>query len=214
MIEYVVGKNPDDRVLQRAKLLLEQGEVIAFPTESHWVFAASLNSKKAVERLYRIKHIDKHKHLTLLCYSISQASEMAIISNHAFKLLKKVIPGAYTFIFEPTKRLPRVIKEYGKDKEIGVKFPKNPFAIRLLEYVEQPLLSTSITAETFAGTSYEGEVEEVFSYQIDDVFGHALGLIIDPDCGEIAGDGSIIDFSKGDEPVIVREGRGDISYFI
>jgi tRNA threonylcarbamoyl adenosine modification protein (Sua5/YciO/YrdC/YwlC family) len=214
MIEYVVGKNPDDRVLQRAVQALAKGDVISFPTESHWVFAASLKSKKAVDSLYRIKNMDKHKHLTLLCGSISQASEMAIISNYAFKLIKKVIPGPYTFILEPTKQLPRVIKDYGKDKEIGVRFPRNPFARRLLSFYEEPLLTTSITAETFNGTMHEGDQDmEIFSYQIDDVFGHALGMVIDPDCGDIIGEGSIIDFSKGDSPEIIREGQGDLSLF-
>jgi tRNA threonylcarbamoyl adenosine modification protein (Sua5/YciO/YrdC/YwlC family) len=213
MIEYVIGKNPDYRILERAKKMLEQGEVISFPTESHWVFAASPFSKKGVEKLYRIKHISKHKHLSLLCHSISQASEMAIISNAVFRQLKRAIPGAYTFIFEPTKQLPRVIKNYEKDKEIGIRFPSNRFAHFFLEFISFPLLSTSITPYTFSDSAYAGE-EEVLSYQIDDIYGHSLGMIIDPDCGEILGNSSIVDFSKGDIPIVIREGEGDISYFI
>lgn len=214
MIEYVVAANADDRVLARAKMMLDKGELVAFPTESHWVFAASPASKKAVEHIYRIKNMSKHKHLSLLCSSISQASDLAIISNHAFRLLKKAIPGAYTFIFEPTKQLPRVIKNYEKDKEIGIRFPGNPFSKVFLDYLDYPLLSTSITSFTFADTMYESEDEsEVFSYQIDDVFGHSLGMIIDPDCGDVLGDSSIIDFSKGDAPIILREGKGDLRFF-
>lgn len=215
MIEYVVASNPDDRVLQRAIKKLDDGELISFPTESHWVFAASLKSKKAVDNLYRIKKMDKHKHLTLLCGTISQASEMAIITNPAFKLIKKVIPGPYTFIFEPTKQLPRVIKDYGKDKEIGVRFPRNPFARKLLSFYGEPMLTTSITHETFEGTMYEGsEGMDILSYQIDDIFGHALGVVIDPDCADITGNGSVIDFSKSDVPEVLRVGQGDISLFL
>ena len=214
MIEYVHAKNPDFRILEKAKKALDDGEVISFPTESHWVFAASPHSKKAVEKIYRIKHISKHKHLSLLCHSISQASEMAIISNHAFRLIKKAIPGAYTFILEPTKQLPRVIKNYEKDKEIGIRFPSNPFSCAFLEYVDYPLLSTSITSFTFAETAYESlEESEVYSYQIDDIFGHSLGMIIDPDCVDVMGDSTIVDFSKGDTPIILREGKGDIHFF-
>ena len=217
MVEYVIGDNPDDRILEKAKKALQDGGVISFPTDTHWVLAASPFSKKGVEEIYKIKGVDRKKHLSLLCSSISQASDYAIISNSVFKMIKRVIPGHYTFIFPPTRDLPKVIKAYERDREIGIRFPVNRFTQILLEHIDQPLITTSLIPSMLEGEEFfdaDNEFSEIYSYQIEDMLGNHLKMILDPNDFEIVGDSTVIDFSQDDQPVILREGQGDISIFL
>src|SRR3989339_1142856 len=123
MIHYVISTNPDDRVLKRATYALSEGGLIAFPTDSSWVIAASPMSKVAVERLYKLKNVDHHKHFSLLCNTIAQASRYAFISDAVYKRIRNKLPGPYTFVFTPTNDLPRSIRDYKKEKEIGIRIP-------------------------------------------------------------------------------------------
>ena len=105
MIEYVIPENPDDRILRKASSLLSQGGLIAFPTDTNWIAVCDPFVKKGVEKLYSLKNEGKLKHYSILCDSLSRASEVAVIHNSAFRLLKKKVPGHYTFIFEAKKKI-------------------------------------------------------------------------------------------------------------
>ena len=216
MIDYVVATNPDQRVINRALYFLEQGQIIVLPTDTNWVCAADLMNKKAVECLYEIKGLDRKKHLSLICENISQASRYAIISDRVFRMINKAIPGPYTFIFKPTKDIPRSIKDYKKQSEIGIRIPDSIICHRIIKNCHHPIITTSITRDMMPpDNSSEVLTEEIFSYQIEEFLGNKVAMIIDPGEYHLPQAGStIIDFSNElEEPVILREGAGDVSIF-
>jgi len=213
MIYYVVAENPDDRVIERAVFHMKRGEIVAFPTDTNWVFGADVNSKEGVELLYRLKKADRKHHFSLICDSISMANSFAQISDSVFKQIRGRVPGAYTFILPPTNGLPRRIRDYKKEREIGVRIPDSRICQELVRVLNGPMLSASITAETL-GISDSDNEDCIYSYLIEEKFFHNVPLIIDSGEFEPTASSSIIDYSKGDTPLIIREGAGDVTPFL
>jgi len=219
MIHYIVGNNPDERIINKASQALLEGRIICFPTDTNWVLAASPFSKAGVENLYRVKGIDRKKHLSLLCNKISQASQYAIISNQTYRTIKRVIPGPYTFVFNPTRDIPRIIKEHRGSKEIGIRLPKSVLCSRLLENNPTPLLTTSVTLSMLQKHFFDNDPNKptdsnILSYQVEDAIGNWVSMILDPCDVKFDGESTVIDFSEDDTPQILREGAGDISSFV
>lgn len=211
MIEYIIAHNPDDRILHRASEILKNDELVCIPTDTSWVFVACSTKKNAVEKLYKIKKEGTQKHFSLLCNEISMASDLAVISNHAFKLLKKCIPGHYTFIFEATKKISKLIQASKTDKEVGIRFVPSVLVSKLIEIHGEALVSTNLPASMITG--HESDSTPVFSYQFEDNISAFTELIIDPGEIEFSGASTIIDFVNDEVPIIVREGSGDTSLF-
>lgn len=210
MIEYVIESNPDDRILQKASDELKAGNLICLPTDTNWVFVADINNKNGIEKLYKIKREDKQKHFSILCQDISMASEMAIIDNQAFRILKKITPGNYTFIFEASKKIAKMVQASKTDKEVGVRFVPRVLINKLIEIHGSPLISSNITNSVLGRNP--DSTDEIYSFEIEDKLSGKLNLIIDP--GEINFDGpsSIIDFSKEEGPELIREGVGPVDF--
>ena len=215
MIEYIVADNPDERIIRRACEFLRDGKIIVFPTDTNWIFAANLMNKKAVEAIYKIKGSDKKKHLSVICSSISQASKYANISNSAFRLINKAVPGPYTFILTPTREIPRSIKEYKKSREIGIRIPKSKICVKLIEFFDYPIITASLTSDLLKDNGISVYGDEIFSYQIEEAFNYQISMVLDPGEFHIPINGStIIDFSNEDDvPKLLREGAGDFSLF-
>jgi len=214
MIRYVVAGNPDERVIVSAVNELREGNVIAFPTDTSWVFAANLLSKKGVDSLYQIREVDRKKHLSIICDSISMASKYAIISNNTYRMINRLVPGAYTFILNPSRDIPRSIRDYKKSKQIGIRIPKSILCQKIIKSSDFPIITTSIPFDGILQLDGESRHDTIYSYQIEEMFGGRINMIIDPDELELLGKSSIIDFSEEDEvPRILREGAGDVSFF-
>ncbi len=204
MIEYIIAQNPDDRILKRACDFLREGKLICFPTDTNWVVVCDPFNKRAVEDLYKFKGVGPFKHFSLLCASISTATEVAIIDDNAFRHIKRVIPGNYTFIFEASKMVSKNLKASKSDKEIGLRFPPSAVALKLLQVYGKPVLSTNVTAEQLEVASDF----PIYSELINDKFSHVIAMIIDPGEVEFVGRSTIIDFSKG-TATLVRMGAGE-----
>lgn len=211
MIEYIIAHNPDDRVLNKASDILNSGGIICFPTDTSWILAASSTKKDGIDKLYKIKKESSQKHFSILCSSFSMASELASIDNQAFRLLKKCIPGHYTFIFEATKKIAKLIQASKTDKEVGIRFVPSLLVSKLIETHGEALVSTNIP-KSMLGIDEEN-IDPIYSYQIEDSISHLLGMIIDPGEIEFSGVSSIVDFVSSEVPTVVREGAGDISFF-
>lgn len=209
MIEYVVEHNPDDRILKKASQILQNGGLLCFPTETNWVVVCDPFQKTGVDRLYRIRHIENTKHLTVLCSSFQKAQEIAYISDSAFRLMKKVVPGPYTFIFEAQKKITKFLKASKVDKEVGIRFPPQVLSQKILDNYEGLLLSTSITHDMVDGSDPE---IPLYSAQIEEAFGALIDLIIDPGEYEFLGPTTIVNFTSGN-PEIVRNGIGQSNIF-
>ena len=177
MIEYIIAHSPDDRVLDKACSILKSGGIVCLPTDTNWILIASPFHKDGIEKLYKIKKENGAKHFSLFCSDISMANDVALIDNQAFKLLKKTIPGHYTFIFEATKKIAKVIKATKTDKEIGIRFVPSLLVNKIIEKLEDTVISTNIPLSVL-GLNPE---DEVFSYMIEDCeLSHIIDLIIDP----------------------------------
>lgn len=207
-IEYVLEHNPDDRIINRACEIIKSGGLVCLPTDTNWILLANPYHKDGMEKLYKIKKENVQKHFSLICSNISQASDVAIIDNQCFRMLKKAIPGHYTFIFEATKKISKVIKASKVDKEIGIRFVPSTLVETLLDKYGDAVISTNLPANYFP------EGETVYSYMIEDCPNiHLIDMIIDPGEFEFVGMSTIVSFLEG-VPEIIREGAGDTSLFI
>jgi len=209
MIEYIIAQNPDDRILTKACDIINAGGILCFPTDTNWIIAASPFHRDGVDKIYNLKQENKNKHFSLLCPDFSTASEVANIGNSSFRIIKKIIPGHYTFIFEANKKISKALKASKTDKEIGIRFIPNDFVTKLLEQLGDVVISTNLT-HAMLNIS---EDEDIYSYQIDESLGGKIDMIIDPGELEFVGPSTIIDFSAGEDPILVRKGSGDISIF-
>lgn len=209
MIEYLIEQNPDDRILERAKGLINSGGLLCFPTETNWVVVCNPFDKKAVDKLYRFRHIENTKHLTVLCSSFSHAMEIAFISDGAFALMKKVVPGPYTFIFEAQKKITKFLKASKVDHQVGIRFPPNKITRTIIDECGGILLSSHLSHDMIE----EADLNfPLYSALIEDHFGGLIDLIIDLGELEFKGPTTIIDFCSG-APEVQRVGVGDPQLF-
>ena len=207
MIEYVVEHNPDDRILKKASQILRNGGLICFPTETNWVVVADPFNKEGVDKLYRLRHVDNTKHFTVLCESFQMAQEVCFIDDSAFRLLKKIIPGHYTFIFEAKKKITKFLKASKADKEVGIRFPPVNLCRHFLAVHGEVVISTHLTYEML---DLEEDGIPLYGALIDDSCGSKIDLTLDPGEYEFIGDSTtIVDFTSG-VPEIIREGAGAI----
>ena len=200
---YVHPETPQTRLIKQAVHIIKQGGVVVYPTDSGYALGCHIGDKTAMERILQIRQISGDHHLTLMCRDLSELSVYAKVENTAFRLLKNNTPGAYTFILRGTKEVPkRLLNE--KKKTIGLRIPENKIALALLAELAEPLLSTSLIlpGEEFAESDPE-EMRARLEKQVD--------LIMH---GGVIGEAptTVIDLSD-DEPVLLREGRGDPTPF-
>ena len=191
--------NPQLRLIKQAAHIIQSGGVVALPTDSCYALVCQLDDKAAVERLRRIRGIDEKHHLTLLCRDLSELGVYARVDNRQFRLLKAATPGAYTFILEATKEVPRRLSHPSR-KTIGLRVPEHRIVQCLLEELGQPLLGTTLTMPGDEDSLTDANtIRERLEKLVD--------LIVD---GGVCAHGptTVIDLT-GDEPEVVRVGRGD-----
>lgn len=196
--------NPQARLLKQAVALLDKGGVVAVPTDSSYALVCHLDDKTAVEHLRRIRQVDDKHHLTLLCSDLSELANYARVDNRQYRLLKAATPGAYTFILEATKEVPRRVS-HPQRKTIGLRVPLNRTLLELLALHGAPLLATTLIAP--------GEGEPMNDAQaIRDRFEHALAAVIDAGACALEPT-TVVDLTPmdgGGDPELIRAGRGPL----
>ncbi len=197
--------NPQPRLLKQAVQALQQGGVLALPTDSSYALACHLDDKDAVERLRRIRGVDAKHPLTLLCRDLSELSSYARVNNAQFRLLKLGTPGPYTFVLEASKEVPRRLSHPSR-KTIGLRVPAHTALQRLLELHGAPLLATTLIEP--------GATEPLNdAHEIRQRLEHQLAAVID--AGACAMEPTtVLDLSpmtSGDEPVLLRQGQGSLA---
>lgn len=205
MIVYVVSENPDDRVLSKASQALKAGRLICLPAESNWVVLADPFNKQGVENLYRFRHVDDSKHFTLFCADIAQAAEVAHISDAHFRLLKRLIPGSYTFIFRAQKKTTKHLKASRTDHQVGVRFPPTDLLRKLLATHEGPAIGTHVDVSMIPDHDVS---MSIWAGLIEETFGGQLDLILDPGEVEFTGSTTVLDVTEEGIPQLVRDGAG------
>jgi tRNA threonylcarbamoyl adenosine modification protein (Sua5/YciO/YrdC/YwlC family) len=194
--------NPQMRLINKVTEVIEKGGVIAYPTDSGYALGCALGNKTAMERIVKIRKLKRHHHFTLMLRDLSHVGEYAKLNNSGFRLLKKILPGAYTFILEGVKEIPNRLLN-GNRRTIGVRVSSNMIVQAILEGLEDPLMSVSLIMQGYE--FYNGnDVKTVLSNSID--------LIIDS--GHCPPEPtSVIDISE-DEILILREGAGSLESII
>jgi tRNA threonylcarbamoyl adenosine modification protein (Sua5/YciO/YrdC/YwlC family) len=195
--------HPQLRLARRAAEIVRGGGLIAYPTDSCYALGCHLGDAKAVERLRRVRGMDERHHLTLMCRDLSEIAAYAIVDDARFRLLKRATPGSYTFILRATREVPRRLA-HPKRKTIGVRVPAHPVAHSLLAELNEPMLSATLLlpGETVPPSDAQ-EIRAALEHQID--------LVLDAgSCG--AEPSTVIDLT-GDEPVVVRAGKGSLELF-
>ena len=197
--------NPQPRLLKQAVVLLAKGGVVAVPTDSSDALVCHLDDKTAVERLRRIRQVDDRHHLTLLCRDLSELANYARVDNRQYRLLKATTPGAYTFILEATKEVPRRVS-HPQRKTIGLRVPEHLTLLDLLELHGAPLLATTLIPPDETDPMND-------AHEIRERFEHALDAVIDAGACALAPT-TVVDLTPmdgGGEPALVREGRGALA---
>ena len=201
MAQYfeVHPENPQQRLLKQAVELLKGGGILAVPTDSSYALVCHLDDKTAADRLRRIRGVDDKHHLTLLCRDLSELSTYARVDNVQYRLLKLGAPGPYTFILEATREVPRRLS-HPQRKTIGLRVPEHKVLQELLALHGGPLLATTLIPP--------GETEALNDPQdIRERFERLIDAVIS--CGACPlAPTTVIDLS-GDDPQVVRQGRGD-----
>ncbi|AXR06043.1 L-threonylcarbamoyladenylate synthase [Salinimonas sediminis] len=200
---YIHPDNPQPRLLKQAVELIRQGEVVVYPTDSGYAIGCQMDDKRALDKLCQVRNIDKDHNFTLMCRDMSELSIYAKVDNVAFRQIKNNTPGPYTFILKATREVPRRLQN-PKRKTIGIRVPNNIIALKLLEELNEPLMSTSLILPG-------AQMAESDPDDIRDKLEKRVGLIIH---GGTLGEHptTIVDLSDG--PVdILRHGSGDPSPF-
>lgn len=192
---------PQLRLIRRVVDILKRGGVIAYPTDTYYGIGCDIFNKKAIEKIYLLKHRHKSKPFSFICSDLKNISDYAKVSNYAYKTMRRLLPGPYTFILEGSKMVPKIMLT--KRKTAGIRVPNNPICMALINELSNPIITTSATRP-------DGEVIEDPSL-IHDYFDTRLDAVIDG--GPAAGQPSSVISLIKDIPEIIREGIGDISSF-
>ena len=191
-------ENPQARHIRAAVDVLEAGGLIVYPTDSVYGLGCDLFNKNAIEKIYQRKGHDKRKLLSFICPDLKEISEYAYVPDFAYKIMRRLLPGPYTFILNATKRVPRILLE--KRKTVGIRVPDNAACQALLAELGRPIISTSAR---LADQPFLGDPDE-----IAETFEHIADIFLDSGPGGLE-QSTVIDFT-GDEPEIVRQGKGKV----
>jgi tRNA threonylcarbamoyl adenosine modification protein (Sua5/YciO/YrdC/YwlC family) len=194
----VKAEFPQPRHVQRAVEVLSSGGVIAYPTDTYYGLGCDLGSKKGIEKLYQLKGRDRKKPLSFLCPDLSDVAKYAHVSNFAYRTMKSLTPGAFTFILEATRLVPEAMMS--KQKQVGIRVPDSELARALAAALGRPIVTTS-------ATDSEGE-PLIDAKDIKDALGHGLDLILDG--GVKLMEPSTVVSLIDDQIEVLRQGKGQL----
>lgn len=197
--------NPQPRLIQQVVSTLKKGGIIIYPTDSNYSFACMVGNQEGMNRIRQIREVDDSHFFSLICHDLSELSKYAFVDNRQFRLLKAVLPGAYTFILKGSKDISKKLLN-PKRKTIGLRIPNHIITQSIVEALGEPILSTTVSLEPHSS--------EFFSdiYEIQSYFENRVDAIIDggPCSNQPT---TVIDLSSGN-PEIIREGQAPIDLFI
>jgi tRNA threonylcarbamoyl adenosine modification protein (Sua5/YciO/YrdC/YwlC family) len=202
MLIRINPKNPQPRLIRRVIDVLEEGGVIAYPTDTVYGFGCSLYKKKAIERIYMIKRSEKNRPFSFICADLKDISLYCKVSNYAYKTMRRLLPGPYTFILEGTKLVPKIMLT--RRLTAGIRVPDNPICLALVRELGHPIISTSAMLPN-------GEVL-YDPVEIERHLGKLLDIVIDG--GVLVSEPSSVIDLNGDTPKVLRKGKGDVSLFL
>jgi len=201
MIISINPNNPQLRLIRKVVDILKNGRIIGYPTDTIYGVGCDLFNQEAIRKIHRLKKIEEKKPLSFICADLKDISRYAHVSNYGYKMMKRLLPGAYTFILKATKLVPKMAMT--KQKTVGIRIPDNKICLALVRELDHPIISTSVNKPNEGLYNDPNEIEERFGKQLD--------LIIDGGV-IVAEHSSIIDLTD-DIPRVIRKGKGDVSLF-
>jgi len=202
MLIEINSQNPQTRLICRVVEHLRRGGIIAYPTDTYYGIGCDIMNKKAIEKIYRLKQRNKSKPFSFICSGLKNISHYAKVSNYAYKNMKRLLPGPYTFILEGSKLVPKIMLT--KRKTAGIRVPDNAICLALVEELGHPIISTSATMPDGSILHDPSLIHDFFQSRID--------FVIDGRTN-IPGQPSSIISLINDVPEIIRKGLGDVSAF-
>ncbi len=202
MLVRLYKKDNDPEILGRITDILEDGGIIIYPTDTMYAIGCHALKERAVEKICRIKGVDpKKNNLSIICYDLSEISRYARMDNSTFKLMKRNLPGPFTFILEGTSRLPKIFRSR---KEVGIRMPDNPVIREIVRQLEAPVMTATLPYD-------ESEEDPGYATDpglIDEKWGKSVDLVIDGGPGTLSLS-TVVDCTSPD-PVILRQGLGTL----
>ncbi|WRS29684.1 L-threonylcarbamoyladenylate synthase [Actinomycetaceae bacterium MB13-C1-2] len=195
--------NPQPRLISRVVQTLNDGGTVAIPTDSGYAIACKLGNKAGMDTIRSVRKLDESHNFSLLCDSFGQLGELVIVDNKAFRTIKALTPGAYTFILHATKEVPRMTLNK-KKKTVGVRIPEHTITQAIVRELGEPLLCSTLI---LPGT----EDPLIYGEDVADAIGSQVDLVVDAPVGE-GGATTVVSFEQG-YPEVVREGAGETSLF-
>ena len=187
--------NPQQRLINRVCAVLEEGGLIVYPTDTFYGIGCNLFNKRGIQLIYRLKNRPLKKPFSFLCDSLKEVSRYALVSNYAYKTMKRLLPGPYTFILEGTRLVPKIMLT--KRKTVGIRVPDNKICLDIIRTFGRPIISTSAVFDD--------------PQSIQEAYGSFLDVIIDG--GVLYQSPSSVVSLIDDIPEVIREGKGDVSGF-
>jgi len=200
MLLEINPQNPQSRLIEQVVQVLKSGGVVAYPTDTTYGIGCSIFNKKGIERIYAIKKRDKKKPFSFICADLSDIAHYAKVSNYAFKVMKRLLPGPYTFILEATRLVPDLCMT--KQKTVGIRIPSNNICLAITKALGHPVITTS--------ANFSGEEPIGNPFQVEDTLGMLIDLTVEG--GTLSADVSSVVSLIADRPEVLRKGVGDISW--
>jgi len=201
MLVKIHDKNPQMRLIKRAAQVLSDGGIVAYPTDTAYGMGCDLFNKRGIERIYEIKRRSKGQPFSFICADLGDISNYAVVTNYAYKIMKRLLPGPYTFILGASRLVPKILLP--KRKEVGIRIPDNEVCRSLIREFGGPIISTTVKLPGGEILTDPDVIEETFKHVIDLVID---GGILVPELSTVV---SLVD----DIPEIIREGKGSPDVF-
>ena len=197
MIIEINPDNPQKRLIRQVVEVLKNDGIIAYPTDTYYGIGCDIMNKKAIEKIYLLKQRDKKRPFNFICSGLKNISDYAKVSNYAYKTMKRLLPGPYTFILEGSKLVPKIMLT--NRKTAGIRVPENKICLALVEELGNPIITTSATMPDGSVFDNPSLINEYYSTRID--------MVIDG--GPVPGQPSSVISLINDIPEIIRDGLGD-----
>lgn len=195
MIISINPENPQQRLIDRISDILDKGGIIAYPTDTFYGIGCDLYNKKGIQLIYKLKNRPLTQPFSIICDSLKGISKYAQVTNYAYKTMRRLLPGPYTFILEGTKLVPKIMLT--KRKTVGIRVPDNNICLNIVQTLGRPIISTSAEIENPS--------------LINEKYSSSIRIVIDG--GPLHPNPSSVISLIGDVPEVIREGKGDISSF-
>jgi tRNA threonylcarbamoyl adenosine modification protein (Sua5/YciO/YrdC/YwlC family) len=202
MLISINPDNPQQRNIRQIAEKLRNGAVICYPTDTVYGIGCDIFNQKDIKKIYQIKKRAKHKPFSFMCSGLKNVRDYGHVSNTAYRIMRKALPGPFTFVLSALKIVPKIMMT--TQKTVGIRVPDNNICLALIEELGNPIVTTSANI-------YKERDSLSEAYEFDELLGNMVDLVIDG--GMVFPDPSTIVSFTGEEPEILRQGKGDISQF-